>query len=135
MLLDAFIHKYAWPLNTVVLQDHVTNEIPSQHLEDVSTPCYARCWLNVRVSHTWPFDQVINVRSVWKSIFSILTRFIANKIGRLLNLGMIFSVQINHLVSFSKSKGITCNSKILVNKFHYISLITLVLFLVLMFSF
>ena len=62
---------------------------------DVWTPNLVSCWLSVRSSQTWPFDQVTKVRSrdLWKIYISTFVRFIANKLGRLLTLGRIFSTQ------------------------------------------
>ena len=57
---------------------------------------YTRCWPSSRDSQTWPFDQLINIRSrdCLKNLYiSILMRFIGNKLGRLLTIGRIFSTQ------------------------------------------
>ena len=57
--------------------------------EDVSAPHYAWCKLSVRGSKTWPFE----VTWLFEKSVSTFTRFIANKLGRLLTLGRIFSKQ------------------------------------------
>ena len=56
MLRGALTHKYAWHLNRVVLRGHVTNK-NIQNLQIETT---------LGKVLTWPFDQVTNVRSVWK---------------------------------------------------------------------
>ena len=61
--------------------------------EDASTLHQARCWLRVRGSQTWPFDQVTKLKPRDCLYISIFTRFIANKLGRQLTLGRIFSMQ------------------------------------------
>ena len=65
MLRGAPTHKYhdnstEW-FSGVTWQKNI-----SQPAEDLSIPHQARCWLSVRGSQTWPFDQVTNVRSIWE---------------------------------------------------------------------
>ena len=65
--------------------------------ESVSIPYQARWWLSEwnRLSNVTNVDQVTNEMSlnVLKNLYLYFKRFIANKIGRLLTLGRIFSTQ------------------------------------------
>ena len=93
MLRGAPTHKYAWHLKGVGFWGHVTSKY-------IST-C-RRCINTTLGKVLTKFKRLPNM-TLWvlfvKSTFSIFTDFIANKIGRLLTLGGLFSVQTKHLVS------------------------------------
>ena len=63
MLKGALIHKYAWHLNGVVYWGRVRNKIHISTYRRCMDTKLANCWLNVRGSQTWPFDQVTKVSS------------------------------------------------------------------------